>query len=424
MSKNIGLSEHDIAVLRKLGEWKAKTSEKPENKEKIQAWFNHDDGIPGSRVMLIAETWYTSADTNRPVNDRDLQCTDPWARKYEYELRLKQFEIDVMKDDHFVLPWIEYHPVINVSDFGIPSGKHKTLEDSMALNFQSAPLKNLDDADFARLRHRTFSFDKAAEEQDREKLESVFGGILKARRRNEWLQICLGFTNTFIDFVGLDTFMMLLYDNPEGVHKLMNFFKDDHLAFIKFLEDNRLLDLNNESDYIGAGCIGCTRHLPAPDFKGVVRAKDTWFWSESQESVSISPKMYGEFVFPYVSAIAEKFGRIYYGCCEPLNLFTNYLKTMKNLKRASVSLWADEVKMADFCRENKVVYSRKPPPVLFMGEKYNESAAMSSIEKTVSITEGCRLEFIYRDVYTVNNEPERFTRWVELAREASNNHKG
>jgi hypothetical protein len=424
MVKNIGLTEHDISVLRELAEWKVKSSGKPENQEKIQAWINHDNGLPGSRVMVIAETWYTTGDTIRPVNDNDLLCSDPWARKYEYELRLKKFEIDVMRDDHFVLPWMEYNPFISISDFGLPSAKHKTSDDSMSFNYQSPPLTNLDDADFAKIHHRTFTWDRTAEEQEHDKLESVFGKVIKVRRRTGSWQLGMPFTSTCLDFVGLNNFLMLLFDNPEGIHRLMNFIKEDHLSYIRFLEENALLDLNNETDYIGSGCMGCSKNLPVPDFKGVVRTKDLWYYCESQESVGISPDMYGEFVFPYIAAIAEKFGRVYYGCCEPVNPIVKYLETLKNLKRVSVPLWADEEKVADFCRKNKIVFSRKPPPPLFMGEKYDEHAVRANLEKTVSLAEGCRLEFVYRDVYTVNNEPERFVRWVAIAREAGDKHKG
>jgi hypothetical protein len=66
------LNEHDLKVLRELGEWKARTSETPENREKIQAWIQHDAGVAGARVMALAEVWYTTGE-RRPVNETDLK---------------------------------------------------------------------------------------------------------------------------------------------------------------------------------------------------------------------------------------------------------------------------------------------------------------------------------------------------------------
>ena len=47
---------------------------------------------------------------------------------------------------------------------------------------------------------------------------------------------------------------------------------------------------------------------------------------DSQETVSISPDMYGEFIFPYYKKVAERYGLLSYGCCEPVDpvrIYTN-----------------------------------------------------------------------------------------------------
>jgi hypothetical protein len=67
------LREKDKSVLRQLGEWKARASETAENEEKVKAWTEHDAGVPGARVMVRAETWYTN-DPKHTVNEGDLLC--------------------------------------------------------------------------------------------------------------------------------------------------------------------------------------------------------------------------------------------------------------------------------------------------------------------------------------------------------------
>ena len=103
------VTEKDKKVLRELGEWKVKTSETAGNKEKIKAWQAHDEGVQGARVMVRAETWYTS-DPRHAVNDSDLLCESEWAKRVEKDLRFRKHEIEILKDDNFVLPWVEYTP--------------------------------------------------------------------------------------------------------------------------------------------------------------------------------------------------------------------------------------------------------------------------------------------------------------------------
>jgi len=424
MAEKIALSEHDKTVLRKLGEWKVRASATAENQEKIKAWTAHDAGVPGARVMVRAEHWYTK-DSNHTVNESDLQCTDAWARRIEMTMRNRKHEIEILHDDSFVLPWVEYCPHVARGDFGVPSGIHHVAgAESSAFNYQPA-LKTLDDAEFKRLHQRENVWKQESETQERERLEDVFKGILKVQRRLHGYQLALPMTSTAYELVGLDGFMMLIYDNPEGLQRLMQLIRDDHLQYIRFMEKHDLLNLNNESDYIGSGCMGCSKYLPAPDYAGKVRPKDMWYYGESQESVSMSPDHYGEFVFPYIKEIAEMFGRVYYGCCEPVDPVWKYVSTIRNLQRVSVSPWANEEKMGTFCRERKTVYSRKMPPMLFMAKEFNANDEVrKAVEHTVACAEGVRLEFMLRDVYALQDDPDRFRQWVELVREGAAKHKG
>jgi len=420
MADRTGLSDADVRVLRSLGEWAAQAAASPVNQEKISAWYRHDEGAPDRRVMVLAEMNYLTGDKQRqPVEPGELRCTDPWARQLEYHFRLRRFETEVVRDDHVVSPFVEYPPAVAASDFGVPTGHHREAgADPLAFNYQP-PLKSLDEADFARLRHRTFRWNRDAEERTCERLEAIFAGILPARRRCGPWQLGVPITSTALDLVGLDNFMLLTYDNPAGLHRLMAFIRDDHLAFLDWMDAEGAWPLNHEGDYVGAGSMGFTRRLPAPDFAGRARCRDRWGLSESQESVGISPAQYREFVHPYLRALSDRFGRVYYGCCEPVHTILDCLAELPNLARVSVSPWADEEVVGRFCRERGIAYSRKPRPTLFMAPVYDEGAVREHLAKTVACARGCRLEIIQRDVYTTHDEPRRFVRWVELVREAA-----
>lgn len=418
MTTQTALTAHDLHVLRTLGEWKAEAAASSRTRETSDAWLAHDAGAPERRVMVLAEVDYLT-DPVQAVNQRDLRCEDPWARAVEFGLRLHQYQYEVLRDDHVVSPFIEHAPVIHRSDFGVPSGIHKEASaDTLAFNYQAA-LHELDETDFARLRHRTFRWDREAEKRTQQRLETIFNGILPVRRRESQWQFHSPITSIAFELVGLEQFMVLMYDNPEGLHRLMAFIRDDQLAYFDWLEAEGALPLNNEADYVGAGSMGYTRDLPQPDFAGKVRTKDRWFVSESQESVSISPAQYAEFVFPYLKALALRFGKVYYGCCEPVHPLFDCLALLPNLARVSVSRWADQIQTARFCRERGVAFSRKPSPNLLSGPAVDEGEVRAHIAETIDAARGCRLEIIQRDVYTTFNHPERFPRWVEIVREAA-----
>ena len=58
----------------------------------------------------------------------------------------------------------------------------------------------------------------------------MFGDILPVRIRGGFWWT-LGMTWTAIELIGLENLMLSMFDNPAGLHRLMAFLRDDHLAF-------------------------------------------------------------------------------------------------------------------------------------------------------------------------------------------------
>ncbi|MEI6810348.1 MAG: hypothetical protein WCN95_16635, partial [bacterium] len=121
---------------------------------------------------------------------------------------------------------------------------------------------------------------------------------------------------------------------------------------------------------------------------------------------------------PYENAIAKELGRVYYGCCEPVNTRWHVLEKMANLKRISVSPWCDQTFMAK-ALGNKYGFSRKPNPSLISTEIFDESLIRADLLETMQIARahGCSLEIAMKDVHTLHGEPDRLTRWVKIARQ-------
>jgi hypothetical protein len=423
MHNKTGLSSEDLQILRTLARRKAEIAADPINLERRQAWYRLDAGAADSRPMVLAEHGGV-VDANRPLPDSALRCTDDTARNIERGLRHEILQFEGLQDDHVVEPdyAVKWH--VTISDYGVPIVQHRAADYAgMGSRSWDPPIRDLD-RDLAKLRHRTCAVNRESTLAHKARLEAIFGDILPVTLRGSfwWSH---GMTNTAIDLIGLENLMLFMFDQPDGLHRLMAFLRDDYIAVAKWMEKEGLLTLNNRNDYIGSGSMGYTRDLPQPDWKpGLpVRTRDLWVLSESQETVGVGPDQFAEFIFPYQRSVVEIFGKCYYGCCEPVNNRWHILETLPNLARVSVSPWADESFMARACGR-KVVYSRKPNPSLISTSRFDEDAIRADLRQTLSVAGGCRLEIIMKDVHTLNNRPERLARWVELARETIAERKG
>lgn len=409
--------DHDRDILLGLAQRVRAIADSPRNRELIRQWHLHDE-CKAERPLFLTET-----DGGLHMVDPDyrLLCREDWARAQEFGLRMTLIHVETIRDDWPVDPYAACGWQYHFSDYGVPF--HQTSPETtgtLGANHIDAVIADLD-KEFHKLKPRTFSVNREASLAARSFLQDFYGGILGVRMRgNPWWT--LGLTQTAIYLIGLEALMLNMYDQPEALHRLMAFLRDDHLAMLRWLEQEGLLNLNNEGDYIGSGSRGYTRALPQPDSApgAPVRARDLWALIESQETVGVGPDQYEEFIFPYENAIAGQLGRVYYGCCEPVHTRWHVLQRMDNLKRVSISPWCDQEIMA---RElgDRYGFSRKPNPSLVSTAVFDEDLIRKDVAETLRLAKahGCSLEIVMKDVHTLNGEPDRLTRWVRLARETA-----
>ena len=235
----------------------------------------------------------------------------------------------------------------------------------------------------------------------------LFGDILPPRIWGRfWWSMGLG---DVIKLIGLEALMTLPYDDPEFLHDLLDWLCRDHLHFIKWLETEGLLTLNNENGYTGSGGVAYTRELPRPDWSegSAVRLKDLRGFAESQETVGTSPEMFAEFI------LLEQFGMNCYGCCEPVHGRWKYIKGIPNLRRISVSPWCDQEIMARALGKD-YIFSRKPNPAPLCVD-FDQEVLREDLRRTLEIASDCNLEIIMKDTHTVQYDPTRIGRWVSMA---------
>ncbi len=385
------------------------------NQQRQAEWRRHNGLRPG-RPVILAETGGLCQSRELSF-EAQLRCRQPWARGMESQLVGQIYQFEQVGDDWAIEPFWNIGWQVMFSDYGVKV-EHKTVKSEGhmgSFSFQP-PLSNLRE-DFSKLQPRTFAVDRESTLAWKAHVESVIGDLLPTRMRgNPWWT--LGLTIVAIDLIGLEQMMMYMFDDPEGLHRLMAFLRDDHIDMIQWYQRQGLLALTNGDDYIGSGSRGYCDCLPQADYQpgAPVRLKDIWALSESQETVGISPEMFEEFVFPYQQPIIEQVGLSYYGCCEPVHNRWHVVKRIKNLRKVSVSPWCDQAFMAKELK-GKQTFCRKPNPTLISTENFDEAAILADLRNTIKVAGECNLELVMKDVHTLSGHADRLAKWVKLARQ-------
>jgi len=413
MSEYYIVNQRDKAILRELAGRIAEIGGDPVMAERRRLWKKLN-ALDMERPLIMVETCGV-IDEIIPLDT--LICEGQWARDMERGLRDKVFWYERLRDDVVIEPRITYGNCVRSTDLGVSDVKHYADNaGAMSSYVWDAPLKDLP-ADLDKLHFREHTFDEATTLKHRALLEDVFDGVLPVVKRATywWSQ---GLTQTAVYLLGMEQLMLAMYDQPEGLHALMAFLRDDQMRTLDWFESSGLLTLNNEDDYVSSGSRGHTDLLPQSDYVpgSPARLKDLWGLSESQETVGVSPALFEEFVFQYQLPLISRFGFACYGCCEPVDTRWHVIEKIPNLRRVSVSPWANVRKMAENLGRD-YIFSRKPNPAYVSTGKWDEDFIRADLRETIQATKGANVELILKDVHTVNHQRWRLGRWVEIARE-------
>ena len=164
------------------------------------------------------------------------------------------------------------------------------------------------------------------------------------------------------------------------------------------------------------GRFGFTDELPQADLEGENRAIDLWRYTESQETMNVSPEMYEEFVCPTEKPIMDRFGLTCYGCCEEFHSRWHVIENHHNLRRVSCSPWADVKKMSAFL-EDQYILSLKPIPTPLSCPVLDKESIRSEIRRLLEITKDNVVEMIMKANHTIGNNPENVVEWSRIAKE-------
>ena len=401
-------------ILRELAKRVVEVSHRQINADKYALWLKHNRLERTRPLIRVAPegAWCEL------VSDDSLRCESDFGRKYERDLRQRIYRSEHLKDDTYISNAIWADSVFVNTGWGMEPKKIVTNTERGAFSYEH-PLKNPDD--FAKMKMPRIHIDEQQSQRNVEALQDVLGDILKVKlARTVW---DLGVDTTLVDTLaslrGNEQFMMDMYERPEWIHEVMSFMTNAIIELLNDLEKNVDLEIVDDATCDGLGGYYITDELPSKGYDGKRAClRDLWGSSMAQEFVGVSPEMHYEFGLQYQIRLLEKFGLNCYGCCEPLDRKIDHVKRIPNLRRVSISPWAD-VDISASQLQNKYIFSWKPAPFSLAEPEFNTEIVRADITKAVNAARrhNCIFEMTLKDTHTVRNEPKRFEQWLQIARE-------
>jgi hypothetical protein len=413
------LPPEERAHLRKLAKRQAEIANLPVMQVRRNLWTDTNDAVPGSRPPFAIETWTFDRDF---MPSSIFQCQSQYGRRLEGEFlrHIRQFEI--LNDDHVCPDTLDMAWHVWQDEFGIEIGvtSAKDAEGVDVAYHFDCPIKDLRSG-FDMLKPATFGVYREETLAEKQFLEEAFGDILPVVIRSGTFGSNY-LTSRLMPLMSMETFLLAMYDCPDKLQGIMALIRDNAIRMSRWAEQEGLLVINNGNQTTCDTCYNFTTLLPKrPVEPGKVKLSDMWSSMNSQETIGVSPEFFHELIFPHYAQLAEMFGLVYWGCCEPAHpIWEKSLSKLPKLKAVSISRWCDECFMAEALDGKGIVYSRKPNPnILGVGRSLDEDAWRKDIRDTLDVTKGRNipLEFVVRDVYSVHGDLGKPRRAVELSRE-------
>ena len=404
------ITSNDRTTLRDLAKQVAHIAALPIQEERRALWRQHNSLQPVRPMILV----FPEGAWEELLPQQAMQCEGEQAREIEWELRRRLYYHVHFQDDTVIEnEWI-VSKVIHHSGWGLTPKHIYSHYDRGAWRFD--PVIN-EPADLDKLKFPQISYDEPTTQKTLLEMQDLFGDILTVKLKGV-AHLSYHLMKEYTELRGLEEVMLDMVTNPQMLHEAMAFLTEGHQRVLQQYIDQNLLSLNNDNTYHSSGGNGYTHELPQPDCDpDHIRPCDMWASAEAQEMAQVSPQMHAEFITHYEKRLLAPFGLTGYGCCEDLSRKLDDVFTIPHIRRISISPFAD-VDVSAAKLKGDYIFSWKPQPMHLVGQ-FDPNQIRSYIRHTLEVAQanGCVLEMILKDTHTCEHQPERFDRWLQIARE-------
>ena len=405
------LTAKDVKILRDIGEEYMETATLPVQEEKIKLWRALNRGKMERPMVVIDQLPINELNVNGELN---CLVKDPFWRKIEFELRFslyrwKHFPVDMVLD-----PFITIPKAIENSGYGITSDTdilHSDPKGEVVSQHYNNQINTMED--LGKIKDMVITYDEKTSKLWLEQASHIFDGIAPVRSSGG-LQFHLGVWDVLSQLMGIENIYFDLVDRPELLHGAIGRLTDSTLAGIK--QANELKIHNDTINTCHCSYIYTDELLPSSGEGRGPLSKNSWAFGLAQLFSSVSPSITEEFEIPYITKMAKEFGMIYYGCCDRLDDRLDLIKRIPNLKKVSCSPWSDRHAFAEKIGED-LIMSSKPTPAYIAMENVDYDVIKSDLLETAKAAKdnNVNLEIILKDISTVKYQPDRITKWADIA---------
>jgi hypothetical protein len=407
------MTEKDRDILRGLAGRYAEIAALPVQKEKRRLWRKLNALKPERPMVMIDQVCWSEMNIDGKLT---LLCEDAECRQYEQTLRRALLQWEYFPVDMVAEPYIRVYKAIQNSGFGI------SVEDEILTSGESAEVvshnyinqfKSLEDTE--KIKMPVVSHNAAETKRRMDFAEWTFDGIIETRE--EGYDPYLSIWDPISMWMGIEGILYAMVDQPDMLHAIAKKMSDGYMFMLDQMEEQGLLCQFQPLIHCTGAYID---DLPAPGFAPEKpRTRDMWMFGLAQMFSTVSPGMFDEYEIAYSMPLFKRFGLVYYGCCDPLHNKMNEVKKIPNLRKVSVSPWADQDKSAKEIG-SEYVFSRKPNPSYLAMNSFDGDLIRRECMETLRHCKnhGCPAEFILKDISTVRNHPERLKEWADITMRA------
>jgi len=365
-------------------------------------------------VVLIDEIPWHEMDID---DELTLQCEDGFFRGIELFLRREIYRWNRLRGDMVLRPYISVPKVIWSTGIGLESIEKENQEGAKSHTYVNQ-LKT--DEDINKLHNEVITYEEQETMQNYERTAEIIAGVAPIKICGEgagWVASCKTIDD-LVRLMGLDTFFYEFIDRPDFMHKIIGRVTDIYMDKIRQYDELGLFEGNSYYNH----CTAALTNDLKPDLTHV-RAKDVWGRGLAQIFASFSPEMLYEFDIAYAVRALAPFGLVYYGCCEPLDKKLDVVKKIPNLRKISITPWADIDNAADIIRGDYVL-AVKPNPSQLATAKLDEDSVKKEMGRILAAIKknGCSADIVLKDITTVHGDPENLFKWHDIAMEMVNDY--
>ena len=409
------VNHSDKEIIRRLAAEVAAIAALPVQDRKRAMWRTLNGKKSVRPLVMIDQVCWNEMNVDEELT---LRCQNAECRKYEDSLRKTLYQWRHFPVDRVVEAFVRVPMAVLNSRFGMTVKEEIAVSDPTNTVVGHHFTNQFEtDADLDKIKMPVVTHDPAETARRLEAAHELFDGTLGVVEQG-YDPGYLTVWDPISFWMNVESALYALIDRPEYMTELVRRMVKGYMSMLDQLEEQGLLCHPQPLVHCTGGY---TDDLPAPGFDPKrPRTKDLWMFSMAQMLSTVSPEMLEEFDLDLCRPLFERFGLVYYGCCEPLDRKMAQVRKIPNLRKISMSPWVDE-EIGAAAIKGDYVYSRKPNPAFLAWPDFNEKAVREHLQATVDVCarHGCPLELILKDVSTVNYDPRRLWRWAEIAMEVA-----